>query len=474
MIFSSILLAGFRVKAPIGQSVNTPFIPGFALDPILKKRKRSVVIFHESGANLEFANFGLQQYKDDFEFFRANASEGEKYGCYYYPCVIAFEKNVPINTSIPTNRAASFVTWLQEIVEGSANKVKSQEQLRTLLEKPGKVVFGVNTKKAPKNLKGLDFYTVSSSLFEKIDVKLTNGYYLYRSVDRQIVPFDESIPESPLVDPRQVDISKKPYFAGYVINTKLDKVSEKQIEIMEELSSRFSEVQFGPIVGTNSLLFLKAGKTEGLEAPYFMMFNTSNLLGGRWLILDKSKLMNVDDVSDFVGKVVAGDLPYTIISQPVPEDADGVVKHLVGSTFSDVVLENESDALVVFTADNCKYCQRLELVIEEAAKLFEGQKVKICKIDGAENDVPNIVPDYTSYPAVMLFKAGMKDEKPNIYKGSYRVKDIVQYIERFGATKPKAAEFDSDKVEEKVSELYHQLTAEPTKEENRKQTEKEL
>jgi thiol-disulfide isomerase/thioredoxin len=149
-------------------------------------------------------------------------------------------------------------------------------------------------------------------------------------------------------------------------------------------------------------------------------------------------------------------------------------KHIVGTTFTDVVLENESDALVVFTADNCKYCQRLELVIEEAAKLFEGQKVKICKIDGAENDVPNIVPDYTSYPAVMLFKAGKKDEKPNIYKGSYRVKDIVQYIERFGATKPKAAEFDSDKMEEKISEMYHKLTAEPAKEESEKPVEKEL
>jgi hypothetical protein len=325
MIFTSILLSGFRVKASIGQSVTTPFIPGFALDPILKKRKRSVVFFHESGANLEFANFGLQQYKDEFEFFRANASDGEQFGCYYYPCVIAFEKNVPINTSIPTNRAAAFVTWLQEIVEGSANKVKSQEQLRTLLEKPGKIVFGVDEKKAPRKLKDLDFYIISSALFEKIGVKLTKGYYLYRSVDRQIVPFNEDVAESPLVDPRLVDISKKPYFAGYVINTKLDRVSEEQIKIMEELSTRYSDVQFGPIVGTNSLLFLKAGKTEGLEAPYFMMFNTSNLLGGRWLILDKAELMNVEKVSEFVGKVVAGDLPYTIISQPVPEDADGVV-----------------------------------------------------------------------------------------------------------------------------------------------------
>jgi thiol-disulfide isomerase/thioredoxin len=291
---------------------------------------------------------------------------------------------------------------------------------------------------------------------------LAKGYYLYRSVDRQIVPFSDSIAESPLVDPRLVDISKKPYFGGYVINTKLDRVSEEQIKIMEQLAAEYGDkVQFGPIVGTNALLFLKAGKTEGLETPYFMMFNTSNLLAGRWLILEKADLMSVEKVGQFVGKIISGDLPYTVISEPVPEDADGVVKHIVGSTFEKVVFENDTDSLVVFTAENCKYCQRLELVIEEAAKLFEGQKVKICKIDGSENDVPNIVPDYTSYPTIMLFRAGKKDEKPLIYKGSYRVKDIVQYIERFGATKPKASEFNSDKIEDEVSEKYKKLTAEP-------------
>jgi thiol-disulfide isomerase/thioredoxin len=472
MLFTSILISGFRVRVPVGQSVNAPFIPGIALDSILKNRKRSVVFFHEPNANLDFANFGIQQYKGEFEFLRANASEGEKYGCYYFPCAICFEKNKPLNAPIPTNRASSFLIWLQEIVEKSANKIKSQEQLRLLLERQGKVVIGIDENKPPKKLGDLEFYTCASSFFQKIGINLTKGYYLYRSVDRQLIPYGEKAKETLLVDPRIVDISSKPYFGGYVINTKLDKVSEEQIKIMEQLAPKYGEkVQFGPIVGVNALLFLKAGKTEGLDAPYFMMFNTSNLFEGRWLVMDMNDLMSVEKIDQFVEKVVSGNLPYTIISEPVPEDADGIVKHLVGSTFSDVVLENESDALVVFMAPNCKYCPRLEIALEEVAKLFEGQNVKICKIDGSENDVPNIVPEYTSYPTIMFFKAGKKKEPPMIYKGSYRVKDIVQYIERSGETNPKAPEYDAEAIDDIISEKYKKLTEEPNEEEQKAQPE---
>ena len=458
-LLSFIQTDGYRVKHAIGQSANLPFLPGFLLDPLLKKSKRSVVFFHEENAVLEFANFGIQQFKDEFNFFRANASDGKKYGCFYFPCAIAFEGDKQINTSIPTNRASAIVTWLQQILDGSYKIVKSQEQLRVLLEQQGKVVFGVDQQKPPKHIGNHDFYLVNSTIFAKIGLNVTKGYYLYRSIDRQLLPFNDKqkIEDSILTDPRLFDISEKPFFGGYVINTKLDKVSEEQIKIMEKLALKYNDtMSFGPIVGSNALLFLKAGKTEGLDAPYFMVFNTSSLLQGRWLLYKpEDDIMNFDKVSAFVDKIISGKLPFTIISEDIPEDSDAPVKHLVGSTFADVVFKNDTDTLVTFVAEHCKFCPRLEILLTELAQLYANTNVTICKINGADNDVPNIVPDYDSYPTIMLFKQGEKDKHPVKYKGSYRVKDISRFIHENANSSPEPLPFVSDDIEDKISKLYH-------------------
>jgi protein disulfide-isomerase A1 len=52
----------------------------------------------------------------------------------------------------------------------------------------------------------------------------------------------------------------------------------------------------------------------------------------------------------FVKSYVDGTLTPNLKSEPVPEKNDGPVKTIVGTTFSDIVMDNTKDVLVEFYA----------------------------------------------------------------------------------------------------------------------------
>lgn len=452
------LLIGHRIKEKIGQAVHIPLFTGDELISRMKEKRIGVTIFHESVADNSFANFGLEKFKNNISFARSGREDGKKYGCVYYPCIVAFENGKQMDIPPPQARPASFFLWLDELLDGPIKRIKSKEQLRLVLEDHGSVVFGVDEENPPKNIGKLQFYSVKSTVFKHLNISVEKGYYIYQSIDRRLEKFEGKPLTSVLVDPREVDITEKQYYAGFVINTKLDKVSEMQVDILKQLAAKYgNKVQFGPIVGMNALLFLKAGKLEGLDAPYFVVFNTSSLTSGRWLLYRKSdNIMDVDNLGKFIEQIISGKLPFTIISEPVPEDANNTLKHIVGSTFSDVVFEDGYDTLVAFVSTGCKFCPRLMLVLRELADLLKDTKARIAFIDAAENDLPPIVPDFQSYPTIMVFPAGKKSEKPAVYKGRYRAVDLYNFIQKHGTTGVKLEGVDFEALEEKITKEFHE------------------
>ncbi|EAY17872.1 Thioredoxin family protein [Trichomonas vaginalis G3] len=424
----------------------------------MKEKPIGVTIFHDTVANNIWANFGLEKYKNNISFARSGHEDGAKYGCLYYPCCVAFQNGKKMDIPPPLARSSSFFLWLGELLEGPIKHLKSKEQLRVALEEHGQTVFGIDLEEPPRHLGKLQYYSVNSSLFAKFNISLQKGYYIYDNIERRIEKFEGKPLKTLLTDPRAVDISSKPFYGGFVVNTKLDKVSEMQIDLLKKLAEKYGDkFQFGPIVGTNALLFLKAGRIEGLDAPYFVAFKTSNLTEGRWLLYrETDNIMDLPTLEKFVQDIMAGKLPYTIISEPIPEDANNNLKHIVGSTFSDVVFEDGYDTLVAFTSSWCKLCPRLLIVLRELAELTKDTKARICFMDGSENDTPMSVPEFSSYPTLMLFPSGHKADKPLVYKGTYRVKDLSEFIANRGTTGFKLTQdVDFDALEEKITDEFH-------------------
>jgi len=420
----------FRVKNPIGESSNLPFFTGVFFTELLKTQEKTVVIFHDGPSNLDFANFVIDQYRNKISFLRSGASDGEKCGCQYYPCVVAFEKGKQMEIPHGPTRAASLLSWMKGVVSPTVNTITVPEQLRKVLKGPCVAYFGVDLDSRPKNItKDQDFYLVPSSVFSYFNISLTKGLYVYTSVDRQIVPYTSPVTTT-LTDPMEVDITKRPYFAGYVIDPSLTSVSERQIEILKVLSNKFSkDFGFAPIHGDNAALFLKAGKMEALSAPYFVVFNASDITGGRWLLYrEDDHFMDQQSVETFLGQILSGELPHSIISEEEPKDADRSFQKVVGSTFHDRIYKNTNHSVLVFTAPWCQHCPRFKIIIEEISKEFIGLPINFYWMDGSANDTPDTVPQYDGYPTMMFWRSQQKQEVPLVYSSTRRVVDIMDFI----------------------------------------------
>ncbi|XP_033630893.1 thioredoxin domain-containing protein 11-like [Asterias rubens] len=85
------------------------------------------------------------------------------------------------------------------------------------------------------------------------------------------------------------------------------------------------------------------------------------------------------------------------------------VQEVVSSTFTELVLDNEKDVLLLYYAPWCGFCKRMHHLYLMLAKVFQkSSNLIIARIDGDANDLPWHL-THTSYPALLMFPAGRKD-----------------------------------------------------------------
>lgn len=110
--------------------------------------------------------------------------------------------------------------------------------------------------------------------------------------------------------------------------------------------------------------------------------------------LDKYKYttaITTDNLSAFVTDFNDGKLTKFLKSAEAPATNDEPVKVIVGTTFNDIVINNDKDVLVEFYAPWCGHCKTLDPKYTEAATILAGNtNVVLAKCDATANEVDGV------------------------------------------------------------------------------------
>lgn len=153
--------------------------------------------------------------------------------------------------------------------------------------------------------------------------------------------------------------------------------------------------------------------------------------------------VEAQQIVDFITDFEAGKLKPWLKSEsePSPEDNMGPVGVLVGSTFVDVVHDDQTDVLVDFYAPWCGHCRKFEPIYKDLAKRLQHVKsIKITKIDSTRNEVDEL--RISAFPTLVLFPAGKTEKDKIMYQGNRQVEDMVRWLHghchnKFDDTPPK-------------------------------------
>lgn len=459
-MFFSLFLLNQRIQNPLGEIYTIPQIGGPLLSEFLKSSKKAVVVFHDGNANLDFMEYGIASFHKNINFLRSTTEDGKAHNCTTNPCLKAFEKAKPIVTSPAPDTAAEFLLWLEEVMTPHRVSVKNVIHLQKLIDEKTPKVFAVDETSWPKHLpQNHTLYLCRSAIFEELGVTLKKGNYLYRPADRQIIelkkPYNELI-QSSIVDPNIDSYLTKPFFAGYMINDETDKNSEMQIDILKILAGKLPNITFGPIYGQVADSLQKSGKLAFIRKPYFVVFETSDLEAGRWVVTNNKDMYDVNHLEKFIKDIVSGAEDYTIISDDIQEYRVGNhYRKLVTNNFYEKVIEENVTSVVAFVGTNCPTCVDLALSMGEVSKIVMNTSVKLYHFDVTTNDIPEYVPKVERLPMVFIWPQGKKEDAPAKLIGKRCVENIMKFIIRWTPEKLELPEYNATEIDNEIQKLLH-------------------
>ena len=166
-----------------------------------------------------------------------------------------------------------------------------------------------------------------------------------------------------------------------------------------------------------------------LEPDKFPAFAIKEPTRGHCFPLNRPQQLSAQVLSTFVQDFIDGKLKPTIKSEPVPDKQEGPIIVIVGHTWDDIVINNDTDVLVYYYTQWCGPCKAMYPTYEKLAKLgASSDRVTIAKIDADANDVSD---DIRGFPWFKLFPAGSK-EKPVLYDGPWTVEGWANFVRDHG------------------------------------------
>ena len=138
--------------------------------------------------------------------------------------------------------------------------------------------------------------------------------------------------------------------------------------------------------------------------------------------------LSVEAVSAHISGFLSGSLkPHLKSEEAAPEDTTGDVVVVKGTTFNELVLNNDKDVFLEFYAPWCGHCKKLSPTWDALGNALKGTNVIVAKMDATANevDVPGLA--VKGFPTIFWLR-GDKKSSPVKYEGGRELADLVKYV----------------------------------------------
>ena len=438
MLFSLILSIRVFEK---GISAYIPFVTGENLTSFISTNK-SVVFFTNDETSISYADFGIYKYKDVFKFARSTIADGEKYN-FKQESVAAFKDGKLIRIPYNGKLTGVCLRWLSFIDHEGNYWIRTPEELRQTMKRLPNTLFAVNLQKTPETFADEQIFHVNSSLFEHFHIDVGTGIYLFRSCDKQLFQLDdngaetlskyEKLSQCPFDNINEIEMTNKPYLAAYISDDKDDDFNQRQFEVLKELKGVFGEKCFfvSFVQNSHGNAIKALGKLTKAKPPMFVVFNTSEISAGRWILNGYTEeLLNIDYVSKFLNRVFSGQEEYGLVSKPMDLlDTHGPLIEITASQFDEYVIQHKDSVLVAFTVSWCGHCKKIKPLLNETAALLNNTNKKVYFFDCESNDMPPSVPSFDGYPTLYFWPK--KGKAPIEFTGNRTVESFIQIFKNY-------------------------------------------
>lgn len=425
------LLKYHFTKAKYGETHYLSHAEGNDLDSIISGNKVTVVAFKSDDDPLSFMNYAIYKYNSSVRFVFSGAKDGMRYGYKELPRVVIFRNN-------SNKRIDSFalddISLSQEIENALCNGVKvvrNAEEARLLFETHD-FVFGTNEIEPIKlQDKGDVFYSIPQALLDEMNINLSKGYYVYKKNTRDIIPLKKGddyakIIKTNVKDINEIDYKSKPFFAGYILNTKNAEENEIEFKIMNKIADKFDNFNIAPIIGNKGQIIKQIGRFTNFNLPIFCVISTKD--EKRWGIIDNKLIHDDEYIINFLEKIEKGEEPETLFSEEIIESNP---LQLVGKNFNEM-LNGNIDSVIYFYNKRTKQEIKEMATIEISSKIYSSNPVKFYTFNISANDIPKEFHLEMQVPVTVLINSATKNV--NYYEGPYDIYGFVEWVSYFSST----------------------------------------
>lgn len=196
------------------------------------------------------------------------------------------------------------------------------------------------------------------------------------------------------------------------------------LEVLKQVAAECDELILFVTISSTETAVLAHFEIEAESLPKLII---SDLRSGQLQRFPFTESLTTAELTGFINNFFKGTLKPQLISEAVaPNDTQGSVWVLRGSSFKELVLDSETGVLVLFYAPWCAICRRLLSVWDEVGQAASGRGVVIAKIDATANDISGVT--IRGYPTVMLFRKGRKKSPVLFDRQGRDVDDVMAFL----------------------------------------------
>jgi len=415
-------IIGTRITSFIGEANNILKKSGQDVDVFISKQYKSLVVFTDSQHRFDFCNYAIYKHKREVGFIEAPFEEGKKYDCSEMPCFVPFINGTRIKSFPDPKTAIEFSKWMKTVFSSSKIMIEHPEELRVVFNTPGAHVIGIGIKDRPESLrKEIPFYIVPSSFLTYFNINVTNGIYVYRHSDRQLVRASVNPSQyfkSSLFDLRYVDFNQSSIYGGIVMNDLDPEDCEKNMDILIKLSSIFPKLVLGSITGSFKDDFVMMAKTQFMKPPYLVIMNSTS----RWVLTES---INESNTKDFVGRIIDGIEQPTVVYQTKFLNNYDTIPELTRKNIFEEIDQSQIDKAIYFVESNNYKTRKSLLVAKEAQEILKDQPIQFYIYNLSHNDIPIETDIELDPPMMMFWKRGFS---PVIYDGDSEIEELIRFF----------------------------------------------